>query len=125
MKTKIQPIIESAFEQRNHLTPETASSEIKTAVKDTITLLDNGSVRVAEKNGGQWIVNQWVKKAVLLSFILQRNRPMIAGEFAFFDKVEARMKNANYKCEQTPFGYFLDIDVKAPGISQARIFKDI
>ncbi len=90
MKTKIQPIIESAFEQRNHLTPETASSEIKTAVKDTITLLDNGSVRVAEKNGGQWIVNQWVKKAVLLSFILQRNRPMIAGEFAFFDKVEAK-----------------------------------
>ena len=42
-----------------------------------------------------------------------------------FDKVEARMKNANYECEQTPFGYFLDIDVKAPGISQARIFKDI
>lgn len=42
-----------------------------------------------------------------------------------FDKVEARMKNANYTCEQTPFGYFLDIDVKAPGVSQARIFKDI
>ncbi len=42
-----------------------------------------------------------------------------------FDKVEARMKNANYECEQTPFGYFLDIDVRAPGISQARIFKDI
>ena len=42
-----------------------------------------------------------------------------------FDKVEARMKNANYSCEQTPFGYFLDIDVQAPGVSQARIFKDI
>lgn len=40
-----------------------------------------------------------------------------------FDKAEARMKNAGYECEQTPFGYFLDIDVKAPGISQARIFK--
>ena len=40
-----------------------------------------------------------------------------------FDKVEARMKNANYVCEQTPFGYFLDIDVQAPGVSKARIFK--
>ncbi len=40
-----------------------------------------------------------------------------------FDKVEKRMKNAGYDCKQTPFGYFLDIDVKAPGISQARIFK--
>jgi len=40
-----------------------------------------------------------------------------------FDKAEARMKNTDYECEQTPFGYFLDIDVKAPGVSQARIFK--
>ena len=40
-----------------------------------------------------------------------------------FDLAEARMKNAGYTCEQTPFGYFLDIDVQAPGVSQARIFK--
>jgi hypothetical protein len=40
-----------------------------------------------------------------------------------FDRVEARMKNADYECEQTAFGYFMDLDVKAPGVSQARIFK--
>ncbi len=40
-----------------------------------------------------------------------------------FDKAEARMHNADYECSQTPFGYFLNIDVKAPGVSQARIFK--
>lgn len=40
-----------------------------------------------------------------------------------FDRAEARMKNADYFCEQTPFGYFLDLTVVAPGISQARIFK--
>lgn len=40
-----------------------------------------------------------------------------------FDLVENRMNNADYVCSQTPFGYFLDIDVKAPGVSQARIFK--
>ncbi len=41
-----------------------------------------------------------------------------------FDKVEARLANADYQAFQTPFGYFLDIDIKAPGISQARIFKE-
>lgn len=40
-----------------------------------------------------------------------------------FDKVEERLKNADYSCAQTPFGYFLDLDVQAPGVSQARIFK--
>ncbi|MCF6170045.1 MAG: threonyl-tRNA synthetase editing domain-containing protein [Bacteroidales bacterium] len=42
-----------------------------------------------------------------------------------FDKVEVRLQNAGYTCVQTPFGYFLDIDVHAPGVSQARIFKSI
>ncbi len=42
---------------------------------------------------------------------------------ALFDKVESRMKNADYQCSQTPFGYFLDIVVEAPGTSEARIFK--
>ena len=40
-----------------------------------------------------------------------------------FDKVEARMKNADYVCNQTAFGYCMDLDVQAPGVSQARIFK--
>ncbi len=40
-----------------------------------------------------------------------------------FDRVETRLKNADYKTAQTPFGYFLDLDMQAPGISQARIFK--
>ncbi len=40
-----------------------------------------------------------------------------------FDKVEDRLKNADYECNQTPFGHFLDLDLQAPGVSQARIFK--
>jgi len=40
-----------------------------------------------------------------------------------FDKVETRLKNADYRCAQTPFGYFLDLDMQAPGVSQARIFS--
>jgi hypothetical protein len=40
-----------------------------------------------------------------------------------FDKAQQRLLNADYTCHQTPFGYFLDLDLKAPGVSQARIFK--
>lgn len=40
-----------------------------------------------------------------------------------FNKAELRLKNADYECWQTPFGYFLDLDIQAPGVSQARIFK--
>lgn len=40
-----------------------------------------------------------------------------------FDKVQLRLINADYQCSQTPFGYFLDLDLQAPGVSQARIFK--
>ena len=40
-----------------------------------------------------------------------------------FDRAEARLKNAEYECYQTPFGYFLDLDIQAPGVSQARIYK--
>ena len=42
---------------------------------------------------------------------------------SIFDKAEARLKNSNWQCHQTPFGYFLDLKLDAPGVSQARIFK--
>ncbi len=70
----------------------------------------------AKKNGTQ--------KVVLHSFAhLSESKAEPPFTKKLFDLAEARMKNAGYHCEQTPFGYFLDIDVKAPGISQARIFK--
>jgi 2,3,4,5-tetrahydropyridine-2-carboxylate N-succinyltransferase len=52
-----------------------------------LTLLDTGKARVAEKKDGKWVVHQWLKKAVLLSFRLYDNRPMEAGFTQFFDKV--------------------------------------
>ena len=76
----MKEIIESAFEDRNHLTPDTASSEVKEAVNEAIHLLDSGKARVAEQKGvGNWQVNEWLKKAVLLSFRLADNVPMAAG----------------------------------------------
>ncbi len=64
------------------------------------------------------------RKVILHSFAHlaeTKAEPHIVKEI--FDKVETRMVNADYECEQTPFGYFLDLEVQAPGISQARIFK--
>ncbi len=59
----MKEIIESAFEDRAHLTPESANSEIKEAVAETINLLDSGKARVAEQNSiGNWQVNEWLKK---------------------------------------------------------------
>ena len=64
---------------------------MRSAVEQVIASLDAGELRVAERRGvGEWTVNQWVKKAVLLSFRLTENRFMQAGELGFFDKVEPK-----------------------------------
>ncbi|MBU2588131.1 MAG: 2,3,4,5-tetrahydropyridine-2,6-dicarboxylate N-succinyltransferase [Alphaproteobacteria bacterium] len=79
--------IEDAWESRADVTP---GSDVRHAVSDALALLDSGEARVAEPDGsGGWKVNQWLKKAVLLSFRLNENRVMeggAAGEAAF-DKV--------------------------------------
>jgi 2,3,4,5-tetrahydropyridine-2-carboxylate N-succinyltransferase len=84
---QLQACIEAAFESRAGITPQNASAEVRTAVETTLGLLDGGSVRVAEKIDGAWQVNQWLKKAVLLSFRISGNAVMPAGELNFFDKV--------------------------------------
>jgi 2,3,4,5-tetrahydropyridine-2,6-dicarboxylate N-succinyltransferase len=79
--------IESAWENRANITP---GSDIRNQVADALALLDSGEARVAEPDGnGGWKVNQWLKKAVLLSFRLNDNRIMDAGAAgeAAFDKV--------------------------------------
>lgn len=90
----LQRIIESAFEQRADITPKTVTPEVKQAVEQVLTMLDNGSARVAEKIAGEWVVHQWLKKAVLLSFRINDNEVMDGAENRFFDKVP--MKYANY-----------------------------
>lgn len=87
-------IIETAFEERASLSPDAASPEIRNAVNETIAQLNNGKLRVAEKIDGEWIVNQWAKKAVLLNFRLHNNRIHEAGFTKFYDKVD--MKYADY-----------------------------
>jgi 2,3,4,5-tetrahydropyridine-2,6-dicarboxylate N-succinyltransferase len=91
MTHALQTLIDQAWEARASLSPASASPEIRDAVEHVIAELDAGRLRVAERQGvGQWQVNQWVKKAVLLSFRLNDNRPMQAGELTFYDKVATK-----------------------------------
>jgi 2,3,4,5-tetrahydropyridine-2,6-dicarboxylate N-succinyltransferase len=85
--TDVRPIIETAFEQRAGITPSNAAPELRAAVEAAISLLDRGEVRVAEPQQGKWLVNEWLKKAVLLYFRLQPNRMVDAGPLRYFDKV--------------------------------------
>jgi 2,3,4,5-tetrahydropyridine-2,6-dicarboxylate N-succinyltransferase len=94
MTQQLQTLIDLAWEGRASLTPANASPEIRDAVDHVINDLNKGRIRVAERQGvGQWTVNQWMKKAVLLSFRLNDNALMHAGELAFFDKVKTKFSH--------------------------------
>ncbi|MEJ1376452.1 MAG: 2,3,4,5-tetrahydropyridine-2,6-dicarboxylate N-succinyltransferase, partial [Candidatus Sedimenticola sp. (ex Thyasira tokunagai)] len=70
----IQAIIEEAYEQRAEITPRSVDTVVKDAVLATIEMLDRGEIRAAEKKGDEWVVNDWVKKAVMLKFRIQDNQ---------------------------------------------------
>jgi 2,3,4,5-tetrahydropyridine-2-carboxylate N-succinyltransferase len=82
--------IETAFERRAELGPGSAPAEVIVAVEAALAALDRGEVRVAEKIDGTWRVNDWLKKAVLLSFRLFDNRLVESGYTRFYDKVELK-----------------------------------
>jgi 2,3,4,5-tetrahydropyridine-2-carboxylate N-succinyltransferase len=95
MTHPLQSTIDLAWEARASLAPGN-SPEIRAAVDEVIAGLDAGEIRVAERQGvGEWTVNQWVKKAVLLSFRLSENRLIDGGELAYFDKVEPKFSAAS------------------------------
>jgi len=83
----LQSVIEDAWENRTSLSPASAPANIKSAVAEVIAGLDAGSLRVAEKQGGDWVTHQWIKKAVLLSFRLEDNAVIRDGYTNYFDKV--------------------------------------
>jgi 2,3,4,5-tetrahydropyridine-2-carboxylate N-succinyltransferase len=87
---QLQATIDAAWEQRAEISA-TNAPEVARAVEHVIADLNAGRLRVAERQGvGQWTVNQWVKKAVLLSFRLSDNKVMRAGDLEFFDKVPTK-----------------------------------
>jgi 2,3,4,5-tetrahydropyridine-2-carboxylate N-succinyltransferase len=92
---KLQAIIDQAFEQRASLSPSHVPHDLIVAISDCIALLDSGQARVAEKRDGRWVVNEWLKKAVLLSFRTHENRVIEAGYTHFYDKVPLKYAGAS------------------------------
>ncbi|MDG4812850.1 2,3,4,5-tetrahydropyridine-2,6-dicarboxylate N-succinyltransferase [Hydrogenovibrio sp. 3SP14C1] len=91
MSADLQKVIEEAFERRAEITPKTVDAETKKAINEAIMLLDSGKMRVAEQKGvGDWQVNEWLKKAVLLSFRTEENTVMNSSETRYFDKVPSK-----------------------------------
>ncbi len=84
-------VIDQAFEQRMNLGSDSAPPEVREAVDTALNLLESGEARVAEQRGvGDWVVNQWLKKAVLLSFRLYDNQVLDGGWTRYYDKVGLR-----------------------------------
>jgi len=95
MSNDLKKVIETAFEKRAEITPMRVETMVKEAVDETIRLLDKGELRVAEKHAGKWVVNEWLKKAVLLSFRIEDNTFMKGGFTNYFDKVAPKYAEYN------------------------------
>jgi len=90
----MKEIIEAAFEDRANINPQNVKPEVKQAINEAIRMLDSGEARVAQQQGvGDWIVNEWLKKAVLLSFRIEDNTPMQGGFTQYYDKVPSKFAN--------------------------------
>jgi 2,3,4,5-tetrahydropyridine-2-carboxylate N-succinyltransferase len=93
MTEQLQKFIDQAFENRSDINPQNVADEVKVAVETAVDMLDRGQARVAEKIDGEWVVNQWLKKAVLLSFAIRDNQLIDGGDTMYFDKVDSKFAN--------------------------------
>jgi 2,3,4,5-tetrahydropyridine-2,6-dicarboxylate N-succinyltransferase len=91
----LRSLIDAAFEQRATLTSREVPAELDAALEECLARLDRGELRVAEPRVGGWVVNEWLKKAVLLSFRVRENR-VVDGVFTrFYDKVPLKYAQAS------------------------------
>ena len=93
---KFEKIINESFEKKERINSESDKTIIDT-INDTIELVDKGQIRVAEKKGGVWVVNQWIKKAILLSFKINKMQILRGPYTSWYDKVPG--KSVNWKEE--------------------------
>lgn len=97
MNHTLQNTIENVFSQRDQFSPNNTPIDIKTAVEETIHLLDRGKMRIAEKINGHWVTHEWLKKAVLLFFKTHNNTVINAQDLQFFDKVPLKFSGLSEK----------------------------
>ena len=102
--SNLETIINDAFENRAEISPSSVSAEVRDAVSQALEMLDKGAARVAEKKDGDWVTNQWLKKAVLLSFRINENKVIESGDVRYYDKVP------------TKFGQYSEEDFAKAGV---------
>ena len=95
---QLRSTVEAAYEGRAQLKPGNVPAETRAAIESAIELLNQGQLRVAQPENGAWRVNEWLKKAVLLSFRINDNEAMRAGTLNFYDKVP--LKYSGWSAEQ-------------------------
>jgi 2,3,4,5-tetrahydropyridine-2,6-dicarboxylate N-succinyltransferase len=95
MTDTLRKTIEAAFERRAEINPTNVERTLRDAIEECIGLLDSGRARVAEKQGAQWVVNEWLKKAVLLSFRANDNQLIDSGAARYYDKVALKFADQN------------------------------
>ena len=91
-QAETEALINAQFARRAELEPGNISAALRAAVSETIAQLDSGQLRIAEKINGEWVVRQWLKKAVLLSFIIDRNKVIEGGHSRYFDKISGKFE---------------------------------
>jgi len=97
MNTKsFEKIINEAWENKSQINSKSNKKLLKT-INQTIELLDSGKIRVAEKKNSSWITNQWVKKAILLSFRVNKMKTSKVPYSTWFDKIEGKTQKWNKK----------------------------
>lgn len=93
--TSLKSIIEKAYQHINEINAETIDDSSKSAILEAIELLDKGKLRVAEKIDGDWIVHEWLKQVILLSFRIHTNKLFDAGYTHYFDKIPLKFAHYN------------------------------
>ena len=86
---ELEKIINDAFEDKQNIS-DSSDKKILDAINETINLTDKGSIRVAEKKNGKWSVNQWVKKAILLSFRINKMTMSKGPYTTWYDKIPGK-----------------------------------
>ena len=90
---KLEKLINENYEQRQIITPQNVSKELCHALEEIMTGLDQGTLRVAEKKNSTWVVHQWLKKAILLSFKAYPNEIIDANFCQYYDKIAPKFVN--------------------------------
>ena len=93
--SSLQQIIEAGFAEQSNITAKCYPPELKIAVDTIMAALNDGSLRIAEKKNNEWIVNQWLKKAILIYFQLKQNQVINTDYCQFYDKIP--LKFSKYK----------------------------